>query len=52
MSSVNDGLEEIRGGLRLLELSMCCRMSKPHSKKAEATLLLLEEAEVMHVKCQ
>ena len=52
MSSVNDGLEEVRGGLLLLELSMCCCMSKPHAKKAEATLLLLEEAEVMHVKCQ
>ena len=52
MSSVNDGLEEVRGGLLLLELSMYCCLSMPHSKKAEATLLLLEEAEVMHVKCQ
>ena len=36
MSSVNDGFEEVRGGLLLLELSMCCCMSMPHSQKAEA----------------
>ena len=52
MSSVNDGFEEVRGGLLLLELSMCCCMSMPHSQKAEATLLLLEEAEVMHIRRQ
>ena len=36
----------------LLEFSMYYCMPMPHSKKAEAALLLLEEAEVMHVKCQ